>query len=58
MIEILEYQILEYGSVRTLAYAVNQAIKEGWQPYGPLTCQLNVMDTYKQAMVKYAAKPT
>ena len=62
MREIVEYAILEKRDMGELQKLVNEAIKEGWQPYGNLVIavyshgRLGTISTahlYTQALVKY-----
>ena len=55
MKEITEYQILRVNGSRILVDLVQQAIKDGWQPFGPLVIS---SDGYMlREMVKYNYNP-
>jgi len=60
--EIVEYAIVEKRDSGELQKVVNEAIKEGWQPYGNLVIAVyshgrsGIVSTdhlYTQALVKY-----
>jgi len=55
MKEITEYQILRVNGSRILVDLVQQAIKDGWQPFGPLVI---ANDGYMlREMVRYNYNP-
>jgi len=55
MKEITEYQILRVNGSRILVDLVQQAIKDGWQPFGPLVIS---SDGYMlREMVRYNYNP-
>jgi hypothetical protein len=54
MKEIIEYRIVVGTGIVELQEAVNQAIQEGWQPYGNLQTPCGMAWTrFTQVVVKY-----
>ncbi len=49
---ITGYKICQAASSSLLEDKVNEAIQQGWQPYGPLVINLDVIDEYIQPMVQ------
>ena len=48
---IIAYDIIQYSGKGNTIMAVNSAIKQGWQPLGPVVKYSN--SDYFQTMVKY-----
>ena len=55
MKKIVDYQVVEATSPQSLCLRVNEALKNGWQPYGgPVACvNVNGNKALAQAMVRY-----
>ena len=54
MKEIIEYRIITGTGDEELQEAINQAIKDGWQPYGELQTPTSIIWTkFTQVVVKY-----
>jgi hypothetical protein len=53
MNKIVEYKIVTNDLDNTIEDNVNALIKQGWQPYGPVSEDLNA-----QAMVRYETPPS
>lgn len=49
---ITGYMICQAVSSKELEAKVIEAIQQGWQPYGPLVINLDVIDEYIQPMVQ------
>lgn len=58
--QIIDYQILACTESRILVQDVKEAIKNGWQPFGSMTCTVGKDDSgdilweYCQPIVKYS----
>ncbi len=48
-----KYDILKASNTASLVELVNQKIEEGWQPFGPMSLEITVLDdpTYFQTMI-------
>jgi hypothetical protein len=53
MREITEYKVLQTGRLDTFQEAIDQAIKDGWQPYGELLPPTFWWGRFTQVVVKY-----
>ena len=49
--KIIAYDIIQYSGKGNIIMSVNSAIKQGWQPLGPVVKYSN--SDYFQTMVKY-----
>lgn len=53
--KIKAYLVLRNRDLGTLQHMVNEGIKNGWQPYGPL---MDVKGDFAQPMVEYTVEET
>ena len=53
MPNIIEYKVIQAKGIDAFQEAIDNAVKEGWQPYGELHTDRFLVAVFTQVVVKY-----